>query len=271
MELLAAVEKTRQMEDPEKAWALPDPVEMPDLQAYGFANNSRRPSLVPSFTSTISTAASSSTKVSNQPSTPATPTMSNDRYSFTLSPDANLVTASGKSLSRQRAYSDANTTASSDLPASTRSTHSVSSQQMSHKHSLLIDASNLVMETPVSRLAQQITKLAWDTFSAMQVSKNKHTLAILYANIRHSNASQPRDLLRYVMVPRDPDNPAEPPQRSSADPVGRSIALANYLSNWVATLIMVQSKAKLRIRVTEHFIRLAEALRKLDNYDCLSE
>lgn len=72
------------------------------------------------------------------------------------------------------------------------------------------------------------------------------------------------------MVPRDPDNPAEPPQRSSADPVGRSIALANYLSNWVATLIMVQSKAKMRIRVTEHFIRLAEALRKLDNYDCLS-
>lgn len=82
---------------------------------------------------------------------------------------------------------------------------------------------------------------------------------------------QPRDLLRYVMSPREAGKRQSQSTKPPDDPIDRSIAYGNYLSNWVATLIMVQSKARMRLKAIEHFIRLAIALRELDNFDCLSK
>ena len=55
------------------------------------------------------------------------------------------------------------------------------------------------------------------------------------------------------------------------NPISKAIGFANYLSNWVATMIMVQSTSDARARVMEHMIRLAVRLRELDNFDSLSQ
>jgi hypothetical protein len=54
--------------------------------------------------------------------------------------------------------------------------------------------------------------------------------------------------------------------RSPANPPHRS---CQYLADWVATLILVQSKLKWRARILEKFITIAYSLREQENFDSL--
>ena len=81
---------------------------------------------------------------------------------------------------------------------------------------------------------------------------------------------QPRDLIRYVFAPRDVDGQPEfTIQDDMANPVQRSIKIVNYLSDWVATLVLVQTQRKNRARLFEKFILVASHLRDLENFDAL--
>lgn len=44
---------------------------------------------------------------------------------------------------------------------------------------------------------------------------------------------------------------------------------SQYLADWVASMILVQSKLKWRARLLEKFISIAVALRALENFDSL--
>lgn len=53
------------------------------------------------------------------------------------------------------------------------------------------------------------------------------------------------------------------------NPVAKSIALVNWLSDWVATFVLVQNKAKNRLRLFEKFVEVSIHLRDLENFDSL--
>lgn len=111
---------------------------------------------------------------------------------------------------------------------------------------------------------------------------------------------QPRDLIRHVLAPRDPKNPNSH-LRDSKSNVVRSIDFVNvsqllsplgpthsysiaarlerceaeltirlqYLADWVASMLLVQSKLKSRARLLEKFIAIAYCLREQENFDSL--
>ena len=98
------------------------------------------------------------------------------------------------------------------------------------------NALGLVSDT---QIAAELTRLEWIFFSAIG----------------------PRDILRHILVPRE--------QREPNGPVAKSIAHFNYISSWVGSMILIQSKAKQRARVLEKFMSIASILRKDNNYNTL--
>ena len=88
-------------------------------------------------------------------------------------------------------------------------------------------------------IAAELTRLEWTLFSMIG----------------------PRDLLRHILVPRD--------QREPNGPVAKSIAHFNYISSWVGSMILIQTKAKQRARILEKFMNIAAILRRDNNYNTL--
>lgn len=164
-------------QDLESAWALPDHKSDPGEPIHATYPESvmpdRRPSLVPSLTSTYSTASpapSVTTPNYEQQSTPFTPTLSSDADMASHQSDLK----SGLLLStRGRSYSDAGTNASSEVSQGAVSAPYLASRESTRRHASLIEASNLVIDTPVDKLALQIMRLSWDIFARMTVSFTK--------------------------------------------------------------------------------------------------
>ena len=189
MELVHLLKSLSRYHDQESAWALPDRLE-PPAQARGSGSTAahlqpvppeRRPSLVPSLDSSYSSSSTTNGSFSPQTgasphgasttSTPLTPTLSNGQQSQSPSDVSGASKSATSLVNRGRSYSDAGTNASSDVgSASYRSAPSLASRESTRRHAVLLEASNLVLETPIERLATQITKLAWDIFSRMTVS-----------------------------------------------------------------------------------------------------
>lgn len=104
---------------------------------------------------------------------------------------------------------------------------------------ILRNVSNLLFDIRDDVIAQELTRMEWDLFSAVGS----------------------RDLLRHILVSRA--------VRSKDSPVARSIAHFNYISSWVCSMILVQSKTKQRARLLEKFMDIAGILRKTNNYNTL--
>ena len=170
VELLHLLKHLSRSSDLESVWALPDRVDLPvnegKLGELSSELPERRPSLVPSLTSTYSsTSPAPSITTPTYESTPLTPTLSADMQSQQSGSKSVL------SLSqRGRSYSDAGTNASSEMSQSAQSAPSLASRESTRRHGILLEASNLAYETPVKKLADQITKHAWDIFARMTVS-----------------------------------------------------------------------------------------------------
>ncbi|CDU23486.1 related to aimless RasGEF (aleA) [Sporisorium scitamineum] len=98
--------------------------------------------------------------------------------------------------------------------------------------------SNVLMEVDDEVIASELTRLEWNFFTAIQ----------------------PRDLLRHILVPHDKRD----------GPVSRSISHFNYISNWVCSMILAQSKTKHRARMLEKFFNIASILRHDNNYGSLN-
>lgn len=188
MELVHLLKGLSRYHDQESAWALPDRLE-PPAQTKGSGNAGhlqpmppeRRPSLVPSLDSSYSSSSNTNGSFSPQAGagphassttgTPLTPTLSNGQQSQSPSDISGASKSATSLVNRGRSYSDAGTNASSDVgSASYRSVPSLANRESTRRHAVLLEASNLVLETPIERLATQITKLAWDIFSRMMVS-----------------------------------------------------------------------------------------------------
>ncbi|GAC94735.1 guanyl-nucleotide exchange factor [Pseudozyma hubeiensis SY62] len=104
--------------------------------------------------------------------------------------------------------------------------------------SALRSISNVLMEVDDEIIATELTRLEWAFFTAIR----------------------PRDLLRHILVPHD--------RRDG--PVSRSISHFNYISNWVCSMILAQSKTKHRARMLEKFFNIASILRHDNNYGSLN-
>ncbi|KAI5476353.1 RAS guanyl-releasing protein 1 [Pseudohyphozyma bogoriensis] len=139
---------------------------------------------------------------------------------------------------------DSRPRSASDVDSSGAISSSSSRRAKQTADSVLLDLSNALLELPEDVIAQQITRLAWKAFATMT----------------------PRDLLRHVLAPHDKN--ARSPHGSPSN-VRQSIDFLNYLSSWVATMILIQSKLKWRARMLEKFIAIASSLRKLENFDSL--
>lgn len=226
-ELVPLLPSIAKLVDPESGWALPDKAHVdpafssprpPPSPRPAAPPMSRRGSLAPSNDSTSSFAhdAPSTSPSASRLSVPASldPTESSSSPGFTH----------GLGASMQRTTSDTGTDGSS----------SVLARNGVPSSAVLVDLSNAVVEMREQDIATQITRIAWDVFGGMSVRLLSALLVIAWARRRSQNAdsrpfstrSQPRDLLRHVLAPRDPHNP-EVALRDSSSPVARSINFVN--------------------------------------------
>lgn len=171
------VDAVQSVPDIDAIWAMPDNQEEDDPHA---ALNSvlpeRRPSLVSSLLSDgASSHVSTGASASYLSSTPVTPTFASthtSNYSSTMGGPPSKSTSSIPGIgtgNRSRSYSDTGTNASSDQAPSVNSTQSLATRQTGRRHVLLLEVSNAILQCNPDRVAEQITKTAWDIFSEMQV------------------------------------------------------------------------------------------------------
>lgn len=104
---------------------------------------------------------------------------------------------------------------------------------------ILRNTSNMLFEIRDEDIAHELTRIEWDLFCTIG----------------------PRDLLRHILVSRS--------LRAPNSSVAQSIAHFNYISAWVCSLVLVQSKAKQRARMLEKFMEVATILRRTNNYNTL--
>ncbi|GAA5922388.1 uncharacterized protein JCM15063_003286 [Sporobolomyces koalae] len=236
LELIPLLPAISSQPDADSSWALPDkdvealPVR-PSPADSPSDSRSRRPSMAPSYDSAASR---------DQTDRAAT---------LSIPPVYDGSSALPPSFS-PRPASDAGTFDTQDSGDHSQGLSASASSSLRPRISAgafgLIEVSNMVMDMREEEVALQITRLTWEMFGGMT----------------------PRDLLRHVLAPRDPANPRVA-LRDSDTNVMRSIAFVNYLANWTATLILVQSKLKQRARIMEKMLLVALALREQENFDSL--
>lgn len=107
------------------------------------------------------------------------------------------------------------------------------------QRTILKNISNSILDTKEDLIADELTRIEWVLFSEVGS----------------------RDLLRHILVSRS--------HRSQTSPVAKSIAHFNYISFWVCSMILIQSKTKVRARMLEKFMEVAGILRKINNYNTL--
>lgn len=269
MEIEELAKNLDQLKDQDSAWTLPDQEDETPLHIQLTSESAEmleKQGQVPSADSAISISSrGQSLNTSVESGTPATSSFSADVQELEHKGEKPAMIALEKIASTSSSGKRANDTSTSSAEMSPQSSNR--SAQQGQKLTVVLEASNTFLECPVQQLAMQITKQAWDIFASMQ----------------------PRDLLRYIMTPRDPKNPDARPQRNADNPVTKAVSFSNYLSNWcvwpqmvpvqqtlsvllfrTASLLLVQSRQRTRAHVFEHLIRLALALRALDDLDCLS-
>ncbi|GAA5850229.1 hypothetical protein JCM8547_001051 [Rhodosporidiobolus lusitaniae] len=217
----------------------------------------RRPSLSPSFDSSSSLAPSSSAHHS-VPLSKSISRLSAHTGGSLDTPDTGLspsLSFNGQAFSSAggfspRPASEAGTMDTQDSSASVEGEGAGGKagvgKPLDKRLSTLIMVSDEVLGFHEDTIATQITRKAWETFGGMS----------------------PRDLMRHVLAPRDPNNPRVA-LRNSESNVMRSIAFVNYLANWVSSLILIQSKPSRRARMVEKLIKVAASLREQENYDSL--
>lgn len=242
IELLPLLTGVSRMHDPESTWALPDRVdtEMAFSSPTPHTAQDRKMSLVPSLTSTRSgSSMQHGTSTDAHTTSLIVPSTLSDGE--TMPPYAKDGAASHETLpktssdlqvkqgyaglTRDRSKSDAGTSSSRDAPASTSS----SIGQVPSRINVLLDMSNRVAELPDDLLAAQITRMCWEIYSDMKVGYQ--TRLVSKEALLNFYDMQPRDLIRYVLAPRDPKNPSVA-HRDSRGPVARAIALSNQISDW---------------------------------------
>ncbi|CEQ38947.1 SPOSA6832_00428, partial [Sporobolomyces salmonicolor] len=265
LDLLPLLASISAQSDPDGAWALPDKplteVNLPTSTGDPVrpAPAPRRPSLAPSYDSTSSIAPSTYMQASGM-----------HRAALSVPGSVGTADSSGPHASSlsPRPASEAGTLDTQDSSEQSQSFggSTASLRSKNPTSSMLVDVSNAIMELREEDIAMQITRLAWKLFSGMT----------------------PRDLLRHVLAPRDPANPRVA-LRDSESNVMRSIAFINvstalaraagprltlppvlqYLASWTSTMILVQSKLKMRARIMEKMLLVALALREQENFDSL--
>lgn len=171
IELVPLLSALPQLRDPEASWALPDrPLEDGATRiSASLPSEARRPSLAPSYDSVAS-------------NSPSQPESSVDDNSVKLSvPSINTessstppTTAVSPREGRVRTDSDAateDTADSSDPAKSIQSSSSSSWKRSVPSASTLLDLSNALIEIPEDVIAIQITRIAWEAFIDMTVSR----------------------------------------------------------------------------------------------------
>jgi hypothetical protein len=133
-------------------------------------------------------------------------------------------------------------TASNVTTPGSYSNSTFSSQSTATGHdqkAILRNVSNLLFDVKDEAIAQELTRIEWDFFSAVGS----------------------RDLLRHILVSRT--------VRPKFTPVARSIAHFNYISSWVCSMILIHSKTRHRARMLEKFMEIGGILRRTNNYNTL--
>lgn len=209
-ELVKGISNTADQDAP---WTLPDQLEESALHtrlASTKTNLERKASLAASTGTTLSQPSSDQALFTSfYAGTPATSSFGTEAHlsvekESAVPPMPPLEKTPSRSSSKKR-FGFAGT-ASSELPPLPPNTGTQQSQKME----AMLDLSDTFLDCAVQLVAVQITRHAWSIFASMQ----------------------PRDLLRYVMTPRDPKNPDLRPQRNADNPVTEAVAFSNYLSNW---------------------------------------
>ncbi|TIC14649.1 ras GEF [Wallemia mellicola] len=141
--------------------------------------------------------------------------------------------------SRQRSDSDASkvTTSSNNGPSSLSSNSStgVPSQRRRTIEKIALAILDPVLPLKPVEMAHELTRIEWK----------------LFLNIND------RDLLRHALLTsKDRDE----------DSIDVQIRHFNYLTLWVANLVLSQTKPKSRLKVVEFMVNMAEELRNINNY-----
>ncbi|UZJ53564.1 hypothetical protein CBS101457_002884 [Exobasidium rhododendri] len=144
--------------------------------------------------------------------------------------------ASGSSITIS---STSTATTPGSLTASTFAAFNQSTATGHEQKMILRNVSNALFEVKDELIAQELTRIEWDLFSAVGS----------------------RDILRHILVSRT--------VRPKDSPVAKNIAHFNYVSSWVCSMILIQSKMKQRARLLEKFMEIGGILRRTNNYNTL--
>lgn len=249
------VQRCQHTTDLDAPWAIPDDA---SINQEPLDPQDRRPSVVASILSEASSTLSADMTIltsSSDTDVPLTPVTAATSSPHMVSPPSALSAPSSRHTHsrRARSYSDADqlsigyTSSTSPRTSSQYRWEGIRRQTAlaEQRHSALVELSQRFLGLPIDMIARHITYTSRSIFAEMQ----------------------PRDLLRYVLTPR---RQRVESSTSGLDAVGKAIAFANYLSNWTATMILVQHRQRIRCKAYESFVVLASELRKVDNYDALS-
>ncbi|CAO1630394.1 unnamed protein product [Sympodiomycopsis kandeliae] len=198
--------------------------------ASSFGQHSERSVL--SESASMSASPASTRKLAAEPDIPEPRTRSG----------SDVTTSSGEIGSRARhAFSSGRSTTANNVSEGSNASSAGGPVSMdAHQQKLALRAvSNQLSDLEDVAIAGELTHLEWKLFLTIR----------------------PRDLLRHILVPRD--------VRGKEGPVARCIAYFNYISFWVCSMILVQSKAKHRARMLEKFMNIAAILRHDNNYNTL--
>lgn len=199
------------LSDQDARWTLPDQQEESPLHnrlASIQTDMERKPSLAPSLATTISLPSlDQSLFTSLDTASPATTSFGAE---VLHAAENTAPTMTSIERTPSRSSSKKKSTLASVVSSEMFPLPSNRSLQQSQKLEVMLDISDTFLDSAVQPVAVQITRQSWDMFASMQ----------------------PRDLLRYVMTPRDPKNPDLRPQRNADNPVTKAVAFSNYLSNW---------------------------------------
>lgn len=154
---------------------------------------------------------------------------------------SDVTSSSGEAGSRGHQQPSSGAVSASSIPeTSSHEGASIAGPLDPHQQKVALrNVSNQLGVLDDAAIAGELTHLEWQLFLAIR----------------------PRDLLRHILVPRE--------VRGRGGPVAGCIAHFNYISFWVCSMILVQSKTKQRARMVEKFMSIAAILRHDNNYNTL--
>lgn len=138
--------------------------------------------------------------------------------------------------------------------------HRSDKDQSSYNYKVFMKATDVT-------IADQLTWIEAELFSRIKVNLN--IICFAFERTHFINLKKPREFIRNIWNSSINSDDSSFMSTSSNNAVSASIAHFNFISAWVVTMIITQTRLSKRVAVLEKFMSIAVALRNHNNYNSL--